>query len=447
MTHKLLATGWIASLLAALAVGYSVHRPVATTATQATLAPTRKQQPPLVQVQQRVIQDSFRSAGNLTVDPDRESRVGSPLAGRVSAVYATVGDRVAAGAPLADITSPEITRMQAEYHHAALRLQQAQQSLAQQQQLVQLGDESRRPVEEARRGVFSSSSDAEVRRSQRELAERNLARAEELYKGGVAPLKELELSRAEWVQARSREEQARGLELLSRQNLQREGALAQSGARTGPRLAQLQMELRLAQEEVEHAAVTLHNLGLTPGGRDGRLTLKAPRGGRITTRTLTLGQAVLADGELFRVVDTSALWLWIHLREDELGRAKVGTRVTLSRGAAGRISYISPLLDPLTRGVEARVLVPNLHGELKPGMYVEATVQSGRSEKVLTLPASAVTVEGTGHLVYRPAGSGFQRVPVEVGRAGKGWLEVRSGLRQGDSVAQDAGRLAREGEL
>lgn len=453
MNRKTMALAWAGTTAAALMLGYGLaYQPVKPTPTPRATT-TRAESIPLTEVRAQTVSENFQSAGNLTIDPDRESHVGSPLNGRITSVQATVGDRVTQGSPLAVLTSPEITRTLAEYHHAELRLEQARRSLAGTQQLIRLGDETRRPIEEAREKIVETRADLAVRRSDRDFAARNLQRVESLFKLGVVTKREVEKARAELYQAKTREQQAEQLLQLSQHHMGREQTLSSSGARTGPKLIESETELALAQEQVRHLGSIVKNLGFDPGSESGGLVLRAPRAGRVTERNVSLGEAVKAEEDLFRIVDTSTLWLWIHLREAELGQAPVGALATLHTAAdpkatfQGRVSYVAPLLDATTRTVQARILVDNRQGRLKPGMFVQATFKDEAPQTLLTLPASSVTVEGTQHVVFRPTGKGFQRVEVEVGRQGGDWVQIKKGLQKGDRVVAEARRLLQEGQL
>ena len=429
---------FLLAVLTALGLGYYWGHQPGPAAIPAISTPAPASRLELVKVTRQKVQGEVVAVGNLTTDPDRESRIGSPIAGRVSEINRSVGDRVEGGAPLAVITSPEITKLVAEHNHAELRYQQALASQAQSAQAIRLGDEARRPLEESRTEVISSRTELEVRRSSRKLSEQNLRRAQGLYKLGVVSARELEVANAEYTQARDREQQSRALSELALQHRSREQDIASNQAVIGPKLNALNTELKLAQEEVRHLDVIMRNLGLDPEAGGTGLVLRAPRPGTVVERSVTLGQAVNAEQELFRIVDTKALWLWVFLQEDDLGVIRVGSTAQLEAGSRkfpGRVSYLSPLLDPETRTLKARIVVDNPEGQLNAGQFARAMFSVKQARSVLRVPLDSVVIEGTSSVVFRAKGDGVERAVIEVGPQHEDWIEVRKGLQEGDQIA------------
>lgn len=423
----------------ALALGYFLGHSAPAPSASTSPIPKEKSRLETVKVSQETLNSPVVAVGNLTTDPDRESRVGSPIAGRVSEIHRSVGDRVEAGAPLAVITSPEITKLVAEHHHAELRYQQAQASQAQSAQAIRLGDEARRPLEESRTEVVSSSTELAVRQTTRRLSQQNLERVQGLFKMGVVSARDLEVARAEYTQAVAREEQSKALKGLALQHRSREQEISSHQAVIGPKLNALNTELKLAEEEVRHLDVIMRNLGLDPEAGGTGLVLRAPRAGTIIERPVSLGQAVNAEQELFRIVDPSALWLWIYLQEGDRQFVSLNSTAKLEvegRKFTGRVSYLSPVLDPETRALKARIVLDNRGGQLKAGTFARAIFSAKQNHSVLRIPLEAVVVEGTTSLVFRADGEVYQRTPVELGPQHDDWVEVKGGLQAGEQIVR-----------
>lgn len=439
---------WILSLLAAIGLGYFFgHERPAAPAPRSSSTPLQKNAPlETAPVTRQTLKNEVVAVGNLTTDPDRESRIGSPIAGRVSEIHRSVGDHVRAGEALAVITSPEITKLVAEHHHAELRYDQARASQAQSAQAIRLGDEARRPLEESRTEVVSSSTELNVRQTARRLSQKNVERVQGLFKMGVVSARDLEVARAEYAQALAREQQSQALAQLALQHRSREQVISSNQAVIGPKLNQLNTELKLAEEEVRHLDVIMRNLGLDPEGGGAGLVLRAPRPGTVIERQVSLGQAVNAEQELFRVVDTGALWLWVYLQEGDLAQVRLNATAQLQVGAQkfpGHVSYLSPILDAETRTLKARIVVENRGGQLKAGMFARALFPSQQSRTVLKIPLEAVVVEGTTSLAFVQKGDRLERAPLELGQQHDDWVEVRKGLKEGDLVVR-RGQLALE---
>ena len=120
---------------------------------------------------------------------------------------------------------------------------------------------------------------------------------------------------------------------------------------------------------------------------------------------------------------------------------RVGESVTASvvaypgRKFRGKVSFISPVLQPETRTAQVRVELANADGMLKPAMYGSVELVGGTSAPRLTVPESAVLDTGTRQLVLVERGEGrFEPRVVETGVHADGFIEVLSGLAEHDSV-------------
>ena len=106
---------WLATALVCYWLGHRGSQQ----ATPPRATPTRNAELSLtVTASPRMWQDTVVATGNLTADPDRQSQVGAPATGRITQVWANVGDRVRPGQSLARLQSPEILKTAAEFHHA-----------------------------------------------------------------------------------------------------------------------------------------------------------------------------------------------------------------------------------------------------------------------------------------------------------------------------------------
>jgi len=410
-----------------------------------TPAQLREAEIQVASVRSQTMHVAVPCAGTLALDPDRVSQVSSPVAGRVTAVRAGIGDRVLAGQPLALIRSSELTRMRADHSHALTRYRLAQSTLAQRRRLVYLGDEARRPVEEARLESAAAESELATAASQEGQALRTTRRAELLYGADVISMRQLEETRAALEQARARTRKAAEQCRVATGHRSREEQVHRQALLSAPRVAQAEADLELAREEVEHSADILKGWGVETGEPAEALVLRAPRAGVVQARSVTLGEAVDASKPLFTIVDSSHLWLWVELYEQQLAHVKVGDRAVLSvpaypqRTFDGQVSYLEPELDSRTRTLRARVLVPS-EGKLKGGMYASVELLTGSPRRVLTVPKTALqTLDEAGgrqSVVYRETAPGqFQRTPVTLGLQQGDVAEVVEGLREGDRVA------------
>jgi len=176
------------------------------------------------------------------------------------------------------------------------------------------------------------------------------------------------------------------------------------------------------------------------GGGLNRLGIVAPISGQIIARPVTLGQTVAADAELFRVADLGQVSLALNLRAEDAGRVRPGGTVTVTaagRQATGRVTFVSPALDPKTRLVPVIARLNNRDGTWRIGEPVSASVQlagSGGAASVRVPTAAVQTIEGRPAVFVRTP-KGFQATPITLGDASGDTVVVRSGLRGTEQIA------------
>lgn len=174
------------------------------------------------------------------------------------------------------------------------------------------------------------------------------------------------------------------------------------------------------------------------------MTLEAPATGIVMKKRAFEGQGVTAGENLFMIAPTDPVWIEAEVPEQDLpfvreGRsAEVSLEALPGRTFRGRISYLYPELRESTRTVRARIEVPNPRGELRPGLYATARIES-RTDPVLSVPASAVLHTGTRSVVFMAMGENrLMPMAVETGRTGDERVEILSGLDPGGRVATSA---------
>ena len=172
------------------------------------------------------------------------------------------------------------------------------------------------------------------------------------------------------------------------------------------------------------------------------LTLYAPRSGVVTGLGVRSGMEVKPNANLYTIADLSKVWVLADVYEFELPWLALGqeasVELTYLPGASmkGRLTYIAPFLDPKTRTAQVRLELDNAAGTLKPEMFGNALISGAPRKDVLALPTEAVIRSGTRTIAIVSLGQGrFDPRDVELGLdSGDGWLEVRSGIDEGDAV-------------
>jgi Cu(I)/Ag(I) efflux system membrane fusion protein len=174
----------------------------------------------------------------------------------------------------------------------------------------------------------------------------------------------------------------------------------------------------------------------------------APRHGIVLERSVVPGMRVTPGEVLFRIADHTAVWAMVDVAERDLGAVAAGQVVTVrarsypDKNFTGKVALVYPHLHPETRTVRVRIELPNHDNLLLPDMYVEAMIETGGNEPVPAVPEDAVLDSGDRRLVIVDKGEGrFEPRPVEIGRRGAGYAEIRQGVAEGDVVVTAANFL------
>jgi membrane fusion protein, heavy metal efflux system len=306
--------------------------------------------------------------GQVVPNEDRTARLGAPAGGRVVAVRVAPGDRVAPGAMLVTLQSPEAGMAQSD-------------------------------VAKADAEVASRRAQATYARAARERAERLLA-----------------------------------LKAIPRQDYER--AIADDELASA--------SLTQAEAELRRARSTAKQLG-AGSSVTGEIAIRSPLAGVVLARTAVPGAVVEAGSPLVVVTDPSTLWLSINAPEKLASLFRVGGRLRFTVPAypadtfSARVDAVGAGLDPETRTLTVRALVPNGAGRLKPEMLATVSVEGTQTVPAVVVPEDAVQLLDGKPVVFvaRPDGKGgatFTTREVEVGARADGRVAVMRGLSAGDVV-------------
>lgn len=164
--------------------------------------------------------------------------------------------------------------------------------------------------------------------------------------------------------------------------------------------------------------------------------------GTVIERTITLGELISPKDKAFTIADLSTVWIILDVYEQNLAALQKGAEVEITVDAfpgeafKGTIVYLSDVLNPATRTIDARVEIPNLQRRLRPGMFARAAViLPGRGSDVLVAPLDALQQvnDQTVAFVERKPGT-YELREVAVGRRSPPYAEIQSGLREGEPV-------------
>jgi Cu(I)/Ag(I) efflux system membrane fusion protein/cobalt-zinc-cadmium efflux system membrane fusion protein len=207
---------------------------------------------------------------------------------------------------------------------------------------------------------------------------------------------------------------------------------------------------------VQAASDRLRQFAVSPGQiarleRGGKvehdIEVESPVSGYITERNALPNQYVQSDTKLYTVADLSTAWVYANVAQNDVGRLKPGNSATVMVDAypgkkfAGRIDQILPQVDPTTRTVRVRLVFSNPGVVLKPGMYVNVSIDVPLGRQ-LVIPSSGVLQAGTRQIAFVDHGQGYlEPREVEIGPRVDDQSVVLKGLRNGERIVSSANFL------
>jgi len=350
-----------------------------------------------------------------TAMPKRISEVGSAVDGRVVDFKVNLGDRVEKGDELALLLTKELD-IQLAGAQAELRNRQA-------------------ALDEAKRGREEEIEQAKARlagkQAAREYAISRLERYKKATNKQVYTQEQVEEIYSNAVQAdKSHVEAKIELDLL------------QKGAREEV-LQQWRAKLAVQEQEVERIKDQLD-----------KHTIRAPFDGYIVAEHTEAGQWVTKGDLVATVAELDEIDFEIQVLENYIPHVKVGDEVRLeisslpNENLIGHVAEIVPQADLRTRNFPVRVRLKNKIADgqplIKAGMFARATVAVGRTASAKLVPKDAIVLGGPTPVVFvAESGTGnaqgpktakVRSVPVQLGVAWEGYLQVTGELKPGESV-------------
>jgi len=238
-----------------------------------------------------------------------------------------------------------------------------------------------------------------------------------LYEQGALPRKEFDQSAVAAIQAKANYE-------IAQRHLT---ALEAAGKKDQMKLAKGQ--LTSAQGKYEGAAAQLSYS-----------EIRSPIDGVVTERPLYPGETAPAGTPLLVIMDTSSVIARAHIPQAAAAALKVGDAATLSAPGniqvSGKVTLVSPALDPNSTTVEVWVAAANPEGSLRPGTTATVQMIARTVNDAIIVPASALlkTPDGASTVMIAGADGKAHQVNVETGIRQGDRLQITKGLSGGEKI-------------
>ena len=171
------------------------------------------------------------------------------------------------------------------------------------------------------------------------------------------------------------------------------------------------------------------------------IPMRSPIEGVIIARNVTVGQVVATGFEAFVISNLHTVWVTASVNEKDLPLVRVGVPAeVVSQGYPGqiflgRVGMIGDLLDPQTRTVPVRIVVPNPGILLRPGMFASARIAESQTDSALFVPEDALQdINGMRVVFTTTDGTTFKAKTVNVGTRSQGKVQIVDGLGPQDHI-------------
>ncbi len=178
--------------------------------------------------------------------------------------------------------------------------------------------------------------------------------------------------------------------------------------------------------------------------------IRAPFTGRVGLRRVSLGTLISPGTVITTLDDTSSIKVDFSVPESYVSQLRDGQGVSTrtnawpGRNFNGKVVSVDSRVDPATRSVTVRAMVPNRDAALKPGMFLTVSVTQDH-RPALVIPEEALVPEQARQFVYVVTGAKVAKREVTLGRREPGFVEIASGVTAGDAVVIEGTLKLRDG--
>lgn len=386
-------------------------------------------------VEMRPISVPLHLTGRIEPDFGKEVDVSSRISGKVTALLVKPGQFVNNGQVMAVIDSREISELEAEVIEAKSKFDIAKAHEERERQIYE--ELIARP-----KALIEAKSTFRRAKVQKDLAESEFKRVEGLYKEKISAQKDYVSAQAKVAQETADYDQAlldlqRETELFKNKSLLRRDyqlAVAES-QRDKQHLNTLKQRLEFLGTDKNQIAE------LVKFGKIGGTTrVLAPETGVVSHFEVAVGESIHPDKSLFKITDLSTVIVSADLPEADLQRVKLGNTVRVKIASYpdkmfdGVISFISEHVHPDSRTVSIRARLENKDKKFRTNMFAEIDLE-GQKQTLLALPKQALQEHAGQKIVFVLTKDGFEERKVKVGRESEDFVEIVSGVEQGEKVA------------
>lgn len=231
------------------------------------------------------------------------------------------------------------------------------------------------------------------------------------------------------------------------QKLERAMTLRRTGAGTEAQVADLSLQLKTIETNIAAAEARER----AAAARLDDLSIRAPFDGRVGMRLISLGALVDNKIVITTLDDVSRMRLDFSVPETLITKVAVGAAVNAvsaafpGRAFKGEVAVIDTRIDPITRSAKVMAIIPNADAALKPGMFMNVSLQVAARENAILAPEEAVVAEGPRQIAFIVKDGKIERRVVTIGQRQDGKVEILKGVAVGEVIVVRGVQRVRQG--
>ncbi len=200
------------------------------------------------------------------------------------------------------------------------------------------------------------------------------------------------------------------------------------------------------EKAVTNAGKIRSQIAINGSGRtsaNGTYVVTAPKSGYVVEKNINPGQFIRNDNgqNLFTVGDTKDVWIWANVYESDISRVKEGYTALITTLAYpdstfhGKVDKVNQILDPQTKVMKIRIVLPNNNGQLKPEMFANIAIENKGGKKTVAVPSSAlVSEDGKTFVVVYHDKCDLQIKEVQTLKTAGEAVYLKGGLQKGERL-------------
>ncbi len=189
---------------------------------------------------------------------------------------------------------------------------------------------------------------------------------------------------------------------IAEKEFKNEEQLYKSGIASEKEYKQAQLEYDKAMNEVKKVQMEIAINGGGKTSEGGNYLITSPSDGYVVEKNVTAGSFIRNDNSqnLFTISNMQDVWVWANVFETDIEKIQTGQPAEVTTLAYpdkifyGKVDQVNTVLDPVSKAMKIKIVLPNTGMLLKPQMFTTVTLAKAESQKALEIPSDAIISDG-----------------------------------------------------